>query len=115
MKKLIKKPNLKIPNSLLFFVLVSFIFWALIKLSKTYESNQKFTLKYVNLPSNKLLQNEPLKEMSLELEGTGFKLLTSQFSKRNLIIDVKSIRNKSKSKSYTPFNPMSCFYKLTRK
>ena len=21
---------------------------------------------------------------------------------------------KSKSKSYTPFNPMSCFYKLTR-
>jgi len=100
MKKIIKKPNLKIPKSLLFFVLVSFLFWMLIKLSKTYESEQKFTLTYINLPSNKLLQNEPLKEMSLELEATGFRLLTSQFSKRNLIVDVKTIRSKAKSKSY---------------
>jgi len=100
MNKLSKKTNFKVPKSLLFFGLVSFLFWMLIKLSKTYENKQNFTLEYINLPTDKLLQNEPLKEIQLIIEGSGFKLFASKFINKKIEIDVKPLRKKSNAKNY---------------
>lgn len=100
MRKVLKKPKFNIPKSFLFFALISFLFWMLIKLSKTYESEQKFTLNYINLPTNKLLQKEPLKQTTIRLEASGFKLFTSQISSKKITVDAKQLRKKTNSKNY---------------
>ena len=45
------------------FILFSFlsvVFWFMTKLSKEYDSSIKYPVSYINLPSNKLLQEKPL-------------------------------------------------------
>ena len=100
MIKLPKKPRFTIPKSLFFFIFISFSFWMLSKLSKTYESDKIFELRYINLPTNKLLQNEPLKESKLKLEGSGFRLFATYFSNKKIDIDVKPLLKTANSRNY---------------
>jgi hypothetical protein len=59
----------------LLFLLFSFLFWTLIKLSKEYISEVEFGVVYTDVPQNKLIQNEPVDKVKLTLKTTGFKLL----------------------------------------
>jgi len=59
----------------LLFLMLSFLFWMLIKLSKNYIADVNFDLVYMDEPKNKLLQSNSDKKITLTLNALGFKLL----------------------------------------
>ena len=68
------KNNRKL-NVFLLFLLLSFVFWTHIKLSRTYTSAVEINLSYIDVPENKMLQSEPNSKVEVRLEAVGFKLL----------------------------------------
>lgn len=73
--------NKKIPI-FLSCLLVSFIFWLLIILSKNYTMVVKFKVKYLNLPTEKVLVNKLPNDFLVELNATGFYLLSLKWNQK---------------------------------
>ncbi len=94
------KSNKKLRVFLLFLSL-SFLFWTLIKLSQEYISDVDFGLSYTDIPKNKLIQNEPEKEIRLTLKTSGFKLLRYGFKPKVLEYTLTEIDRKSGSEYYS--------------
>lgn len=96
MKEVIKssgitlKDNRKIKVFLFFLVLTSII-WLLIELSKTYTSSASFKVDYKNLPTDKLLQHEPISEINVAFRAPGFNLLKYKFLRQKLTINLSGI------------------------
>lgn len=85
----------------LVFLLLSILFWSLIKLSKEYIADVEFELAYSDIPKNKLIQNEPDKKVKLTLKTVGFKLLNYGFKKRVLDYTLTEIERKGGSLYYS--------------
>ena len=68
----------------LLFLMLSFLFWMLIKLSKNYIADVKFDLVYVDEPKNKLIQNNSDNEIILTVNTLGFKLLSYSLKNKKL-------------------------------
>jgi len=85
----------------LLFLMLSFLFWMLIKLSKNYIADVEFNLTYTEIPQNKLLQNEPDKKIKLTINTIGFKLLGYSLKKRNLNYSLSEIKRKRGSEYYS--------------
>ena len=102
------KNNRKLKVFLLF-LLLSFVFWSLIKLSKEYISEVEFDLNYIDIPNNKLIQNEPQKKISLTLRTLGFKLLSYGFNKRMLNYSLTGIEQKKGSLYFSETNSNTNF------
>ena len=85
----------------LVFLLLSILFWSLIKLSKEYIADVEFELAYSDIPKNKLIQNEPDKKVKLTLKTVGFKLLNYGFKKRILDYTLTEIERKGGSMYYS--------------
>ena len=81
----------------LLFLLLSFMFWTLIKLSKEYISEVPFDLTFTEVPENKLLQNVPESTLTLTLKTTGFKLLRYSLQRKKLNYSLSSIERKKGS------------------
>lgn len=81
----------------LVFLLLSMMFWSLIKLSKEYIADVEFELAYSDIPNNKLIQNNPEKKVILTLKTVGFKLLNYEFKKRVLDYSLTGIERKEGS------------------
>ena len=65
----------------IFFLILSFFLWSLIKLSKPgYIKDYSFPLEFVNLPQNQLLVNQPPNSLKVSLKGDGFILLKYRFT-----------------------------------
>ena len=94
---LFKNKNIKM---FLFFVVFSFLFWLLINLSKEYISSAQFNLTYTNLSKTKVLQNTPLNKLKLEIKAHGFKLLTYQFKRKNITINLAHLQHLKKETYY---------------
>lgn len=88
----------------LLFLLLSIIFWSLIKLSKDYIADVEFELKYTDIPNNKLIQNEPDQKVKLTLKTIGFKLLGYQFKNKVLNYTLTEIERKSGSMYFSETN-----------
>jgi len=84
----------------LLFLLLSLVFWMLIKLSKNYISDVEFNLAYTDIPQSKLLQNVPDQKIVLTLRTVGFKLLKYGLKPRTLNYDLNDIERKKKSDLY---------------
>ena len=84
----------------LLFLLLSLLFWMLIKLSKNYISEVEFNLAYTDVPQSKLLQNVPDKNIVLTLNTIGFKLLKYGLKPRTLNYSLNDIKKKRKSDLY---------------
>jgi len=84
----------------LVFLLMSFLFWLLINLSKVSTSVARFDLTYYNLPHSKVIQNAPLKYLKLELKAKGFKFLSYQLNREPLRINLDHIRHLKGGKYY---------------
>lgn len=97
------KNNRKLRVFLLFLIL-SIIFWSLIKLSKEYIAEVEFDLNYTDIPNNKLIQNEPDQKIKLTLKTIGFKLLGYQFKKRPLNYTLTEIERKTGSMYFSETN-----------
>lgn len=85
----------------LLFLMLSIIFWMLIKLSKNYIADVEFDLTYTDIPQNKLLQNEPDKKIKLTINTVGFKLLKYTLKKSDLNYNLSEIKRKKGSEYYS--------------
>ena len=92
--------NSNISKNFTLFILVSVVFWFLTKLSKEYESTVVYPVSYENLPNDKLLQEEPEKEISIHIKATGFKIISGKLLPRTLKINATNLRLKSKTDYY---------------
>ncbi len=91
------KRDFNIPKTFFGFLLISFLFWLLINLSKEYEVEVNYKVKYSNLLQDKILQEEPVKEIKLLVKGTGFKLFADKFSGKKIELFADKLIKKSKN------------------
>lgn len=94
------KKTKKISKSFIGFLIASVFIWFLITLSKEYTATLSFLVKYNNIPQNKLLQKEPLKEIDIVVKSTGFNLVRSRFKKKIIQLNASSLNRKSTNKYY---------------
>lgn len=80
----------------LFTLLLTSILWLLIELSKSYTSSVVFIVEYKNLPEGKLIQSNPISELNVAINTSGFKLLKYKVKKEKVNL---SLRNVIKSTS----------------
>ena len=78
-----KAVNNKKLRIFLLFLMLSFLFWSLIKLSKNYIADVKFDLVFTEEPQNKLIQNTSSNEIILTVNTLGFKLLDTVLIVKN--------------------------------
>lgn len=90
----------KLYYTFILFSFLSVIFWFMTKLSKEYDSSIKYPVSYINLPSNKLLQEKPSEYIDIRIRATGFKLISSKVSPQKLTIDASNIYGKSLTNYY---------------
>lgn len=93
------KANLKVRMFFVFLVL-SVLFWSLIKLSKTYTTNIVFDANYINIPENKVFQSSAVSELTASVKSSGFNLLGYKLTRRKLDIDLNSLSYKSGNSYY---------------
>jgi len=95
--KFIKNKNTRM---FLFFILLSFIFWLLINLSKVYISNADVYVTYYNLPKTKIIKRPPKKHIKFELKAGGFKFLTYQIDNPNIKLNLAHLHHLKKDMYY---------------
>ena len=76
------------------------MFWFLTKLSKEYDSTVVYPVSYENLPNDKLLQEEPEKEISIHIKATGFKIISGKLFPRTLKVNASNLFLKSQTNYY---------------
>lgn len=96
-------------NTFIVFLVLSLLFWVLIKLSKTYSDEVTFKLNYINLPTNKVMQVEPLKKVHAIIQSTGFNLLSYNFKPKTLLVDLSAIKQYKNRYYYLPNNHLTSF------
>jgi len=87
----------------LIFVLIAFVFWFLIALSKEYTTVIDYPVKYTSFPKDKILIQELPDNFQLQITSNGFDLLKYEFSGFIFpyIIDYKEISNHSQSNHFS--------------
>ena len=93
------KKNKKLRVFLLFLIL-SLLFWMLIKLSKNYTASVNVNLTYIDLPENKMLQVDPISTIKVTLNSGGFRLLKYKFSNKDVKLSLKNIKKKNSTTFY---------------
>lgn len=78
------------------FVLGTFIFWFLNKLSKDYNQVVTYSIEYVDLPNQYIFQEEPHNQLSFRLETDGFYFFSNAFRNNKIEVSLKNIHKKSK-------------------
>lgn len=94
------KKTKNIPKSFIGFLIVSFLIWMLINLSKQSVTTINYEIKYYGLSQNKVLQENPISELKLLVKGTGFKLLSANLSTKKLKIVANELSKKSDNTYY---------------
>ncbi|SEB83432.1 YbbR-like protein [Tenacibaculum sp. MAR_2009_124] len=89
-----------IPKAFLGFLIASLLFWLLMNLSKEYVTDISLDVSYQNIEQDKLILNEPPKEISLSVKASGFKLMGTSFVHKPIIIDLKNLARKTDSTYY---------------
>ncbi|MEO6883897.1 MAG: CdaR family protein [Bacteroidia bacterium] len=83
-------------------VLISTFFWFIIVFSKKYTDTVSFPVRYVNLPSNKVLSNVLADNIDAQIYTSGFSLLGYKINPETdpLTIDVNEIKSYTKTDFY---------------
>ncbi len=84
----------------LIFLVLSTLFWTLTKLSKEYTDTIEFKTRYINLPKEKVTQNNFLEKMTVVLKSSGFSLLGYNMNTSNLTIDLQYLIRKNNTIYY---------------
>lgn len=92
--------NKKISKSFISFLAVSILIWLLITLSKEYTTLLTFPVSYRNIPQDKLLQKEPITEIDIVAKTSGFNILNSKFSDKNIVLNAGHLTKKSLNRYY---------------
>lgn len=89
-----------------FFLFLSFIFWYLNSLGKVMESGIRYPVRYINIPKERVIADEPTDKLNISLKGTGYSILKLKISGNRLpvSIDISKVNYKrvpgSKSLDY---------------
>jgi hypothetical protein len=107
--------QLNIPKVFFSFLAASFLMWLLINLSKQYTTAITYQVQYDALAQNKILQQEPLKEIELLIKGSGFELLSENFSRRKVLLKADKLKTKNKTDYFfLPINQKKAIQKQLR-
>ena len=87
--------NTKISKSFIVFLITAVVIWFLITLSKVYTISISFPVKYSDLSQDKILQNEPLKEIDILVKSTGFNILSTRFLNQTIELNADNLNKKS--------------------
>lgn len=90
-KSSLGKRNVKV---FLVLLLCSFLAWFINKLSQTFTNDTQFELRYVNLPNDFMLIEEPQKTVNVRIRATGFQLLGFSFKRRKIPINLSNLSRK---------------------
>lgn len=79
-----------------FFLFISFIFWYLNSLGKEIEAGINFHVKYINLPKERIINEDLPADLNLFLKGPGYSILKLKISGRKapVIIDISKVNYK---------------------
>jgi hypothetical protein len=79
-----------------FFLFLAFIFWYLNSLGKETEAAIKYQVKYINLPGDRIIREEPKAILNLYLRGQGSSILKLKLSenKAPVAIDISKVNYK---------------------
>ncbi len=96
LKKLTKKGVSNIDKDIIvfaFFLFLSFVFWYLNSLGKEIETNIRYPVRYVNLPKEKVLEEDLPARLELYLKGPGYSILKLRLpgNRAPVILDISSI------------------------
>lgn len=89
-----------IPKSFIGFLIVSFLIWMLINLSKQSVTTVSYEVEYYGLSQDKILQENPVDEIKLLVKGTGYKLFATNFSDKKIKLSVDKLRKISANDFY---------------
>lgn len=96
----LKSGNKAASKKFIFFILISVVFWFMTKLSKEYDDTIEYPVEYVNLPIDKLLQEDPVKKIDIHIKASGFKLLSASLFPHTIKIDASNLNAKSRTNYY---------------
>lgn len=84
-----------------FFLFLSFVFWYLNSLGKDTESDIRYPLEYINIPTERVITPEPPGKLSLYLKGPGYAIMKLKLSGNSspFKIDISKINYKRVSGS----------------
>ena len=94
-KQTIFKFNKKRDSVFLIFVLGTFVFWFLNKLSKEYSQIVYYPIHYSSLSNDYVFQENPPKELGFRIEANGFYFLGVAFSKPEIEVSVQHLKRKN--------------------
>jgi len=83
-----------------FFLVFTAFLWFALQFSKNYSKEIDFNIEYTKVGSDKFVQPESDREVSLILEGNGFQLLKFYIFNRTLKLDVRKASIKTAVKSF---------------
>lgn len=95
-----KSRSYKIPKAFTIALTFAVLFWLLIKLSKEYKTVVSFPIEYVKLPQDKIIQQEPLKKLDIQIKATGFRLIGLRILNRKITLDATKLKRKSRTNYY---------------
>lgn len=76
-----------------FFLFLSFVFWYLNSLGKEIEAGIRYPVKYINLPKERVIFEEPQVKLNLYLKGPGYSILKLKLSGNStpVTIDISKV------------------------
>ena len=98
--KRVKIGGAKNARSFFFFLLITTVMAALIKLSKTYVSTYAMTVKITEVPIEKTITSISLEEIEVKVENSGFAMLRNNWSIPEVHIPFKSLQKDEKERTY---------------
>jgi hypothetical protein len=76
-----------------FFLFLSFIFWYINSLGKEAEAGIQYSVKYTNIPRERVITESSPDDLNLFLKGPGYSIIKLKFSNRKspVIIDISKV------------------------
>ncbi|SEM12272.1 YbbR-like protein [Aquimarina amphilecti] len=93
----LKRNNVK---TFLFFLGFTSVLWLFIQFSKNYTQEVEVDIQYVNIPQDRILNEESDQTLKLTLNGNGFRLINHTWSKPTLELDIANATETETSDYY---------------
>ncbi len=92
-----KKNNVK---TFLFFLIFTSVLWLLIQFSKNYTQEVEVGIKYINIPQDRIFNNESDQTLRMTLNGNGFRLMNHNWKKPILEFNVEDAVSNNNDQYY---------------
>jgi hypothetical protein len=88
-------------SSFVVFLVLSTCFWFLIKLSKEYTSTVNYTISYINIPENKIVQNSSKRKIPVVVKASGYRLIKQVLFDNKLNVNAANLKAEDNTGLYS--------------